>query len=156
MLFAVRLTVLMSLCVMLFSSVFAGKTASQSWVTGYWQTIDTKTNKPSSIIWVRAVNHVYEGSIVKIYKEDHHLPTDICTHCTGNQKNKPMLGLTIIKAMRCSAYACTDGRVLDPRDGSLYHASMALIDNGNRLKLRGYIGIPLFGKTVVWNRVSYR
>ena len=70
------------------------------------------------------------------------------------QKNKPILGLTIIKNMVCGAEFCAKGTILDPRNGDLYHATMKLVNQGQQLKVRGYLGISLFGKTVVWNRVS--
>lgn len=45
----------------------------------------------------------------------------------------------------------TEGRVYDPDSGSTYHAHLALLPDG-KLKLRGYIGIPLLGRTEIWSR----
>lgn len=155
MLCAIPFFFLSLLLLVLSNSIFATTLVSHSAVAGYWQTIDPETNIPSSVIRVKRVGTSYEGSIAKIYVENHHRATDICHACKGRQKNKPMLGLTIITRMKCSVYACHDGKILDPRDGKLYHASMMLINNGKQLKVRGYIGIPLFGRTVVWNRLSH-
>jgi len=146
---------LISLFVMIVSaSVFAEQTKDISNVAGYWQTIDDKTQKPSAVIEVRPVKGLYQGKIAKIYVENNQKTTDICKHCEGDQQNKPMLGLIIIKDMQCTTDMCSGGTILDPRDGSLYHATMKLIENGTQLKVRGYVGLPLFGKSVVWMRLS--
>ena len=123
-------------------------------MAGNWETIDGKTKKPSAIIRVERVGDVYEGKIVKIYTVTTEKSDDICKECKGEQKDKPILGLTIISGMQCLPYSCEDGMILDPRDGKLYHASMKLVENGQKLRVHGYVGIPLFGKTVIWNRVS--
>ena len=79
-----------------------------------------------------------------------------CHHCRDDRKNKPILGLTIIRNMRCQQGSCVGGTILDPRDGKVYRATMRLFDAGRLLKVRGYIGISLFGKSVVWARLSHK
>ncbi|OGT40067.1 MAG: hypothetical protein A3E81_03495 [Gammaproteobacteria bacterium RIFCSPHIGHO2_12_FULL_36_30] len=146
----------MSLCFMIFSSfAFAETTMNTQSVAGYWQTINKKTKKPSSIIHIKQNGEFYEGRIIKTFPSPGESKTKICVGCTGAQKGKPILGLTIIKNMVCQSRACEHGTILDPRDGKLYHATMHLINQGMALKVRGYVGIPLFGKTVVWQRVSH-
>lgn len=41
------------------------------------------------------------------------------------------------------------GTIYNPEDGDTYKCTMRLTDEGN-LKVRGYVGIPLFGKTQIW------
>jgi len=41
---------------------------------------------------------------------------------------------------------------LDPDNGEIYRATIQLIDQGNKLELRAYIGIPLLGRTQTWTR----
>lgn len=43
------------------------------------------------------------------------------------------------------------GSIYDPESGNTYKCKMTLIAT-NELKVRGYVGIPLFGRTVVWTR----
>jgi len=44
------------------------------------------------------------------------------------------------------------GRLYDPKSGNTYSGSMT--SDGNRLKLRGYVGFELFGRTEIWTRAQ--
>lgn len=137
-----------SMTVVIFSSF-----AANNPVLGNWQTIDDKTHQPGSLIYIWKKNGIYYGKVSKIYSENGQKTTDRCVNCTGARKAKPVLGLTIIENMQPkSSTKWTKGTVLDPRDGKLYRAEMWLANNNRELHLRGYIGIPLFGKTAVWYR----
>jgi uncharacterized protein (DUF2147 family) len=59
-------------------------------------------------------------------------------------------GLTIISNERPTPDGFWLGQVTDPRDGATYHAQLWLDDGGN-LNLRGYLGIPLLGRTQKWH-----
>ncbi len=41
------------------------------------------------------------------------------------------------------------GKVLDPRNGNVYHASIAL-DANHDLLMRGYLALPILGQTQIW------
>ena len=45
-----------------------------------------------------------------------------------------------------------DGKVLDPKDGKVYRGTITLIDNGQKLELRGYWGV--FWRTQTWIRAN--
>jgi uncharacterized protein (DUF2147 family) len=69
-------------------------------------------------------------------------------------RNRPICGLVILGGFRPSGPgAWSDGWVYDPESGKTYHAELAL-EGGDRLKLRGYVGIPLFGASQVWTRAD--
>ncbi len=44
------------------------------------------------------------------------------------------------------------GDILDPNNGKVYRSKMTLTDGGAKLKVRGYIGMPMLGRTQVWVR----
>ncbi len=46
-----------------------------------------------------------------------------------------------------------DGRIYDPKNGKTYKCNIELEPDG-RLKLRGYVGFSLFGRTSRWTRVT--
>ena len=122
---------------------------------GLWQTIDDKTHKPGSVIQIsKNGKGVYEGKVVKIYPTDGQKQTDSCKKCKGARKGKPILGLTLIRGMVKDGDKYKNGFVLDPRNGKDYKAQMRVSANGKELHLRGYIGLPIFGKTAVWRRLS--
>lgn len=44
----------------------------------------------------------------------------------------------------------TDGKIYDPKSGKTYSCKMTM--NGDKLSIRGYVGISMFGRTTVWTR----
>lgn len=96
----------------------------------------------------------YEGRVVKAFKKpDQPEFSNVCDKCEGDQKDAPMIGLTIVKGMKRDGSHYDGGTIMDPRDGSAWHAQMDLSDDGKKLSVRGYVGISLLGQTQVWNRL---
>jgi uncharacterized protein (DUF2147 family) len=66
----------------------------------------------------------------------------------------PQCGMTILQTAPIPNTRTGDtdwvGTVLDPRNGNVYRASIAL-DNARRLRLHGYLGLPIFGLTQTWD-----
>jgi uncharacterized protein (DUF2147 family) len=82
------------------------------------------------------------GSIVGINrKPGEPMPTDFAGH--------PQCGLTILKSSADMKEGISMGRITDPRDGKVYDAQI-WVDGSGKLHLRGYVGVPLLGKTQVW------
>jgi hypothetical protein len=96
---------------------------------------------------------VFQGAIAKMFLKPGENPNPICTHCTGDQKNQPSLGLVIIKGMQRNGLAYENGSILDPRDGQVYQAKMTLSPDGQQLTVRGFLGIELFGQNQIWSRL---
>lgn len=143
--------ILLSTCLLLTSCTLF---AAQNPITGYWQTIDHSTNKPSSLIYIWYADNQFYGKVAKIYAENSHKTNDRCWRCKGEFYGKPILGLRIIRALiedRPAHY--TNGLVLDPENGAEYHCNATVMAEGKELHLRGYIGIPLLGRTDVWYHV---
>jgi uncharacterized protein (DUF2147 family) len=69
-------------------------------------------------------------------------------------QNDPIIGLNIVKDfMYDGGDRWTDGTVYDPKNGKTYRGRMTLAAP-DRLDLRGYIGIPLIGRTTTWTRAE--
>jgi uncharacterized protein (DUF2147 family) len=121
---------------------------------GLWEQVDA-SGKPEGWFRIYECDGRYLGQIVKIFPKPGEDPNGLrCTECEGDQKDAPVLGLVFIKGMKRNGLRYQGGTILDPRDGSKYKALMELSPNGERLQVRGYLAIPLFGETQVWRRVE--
>jgi uncharacterized protein (DUF2147 family) len=81
-------------------------------------------------------------------------PDRRCTECTDERKDQKILGMTIIKDMKQDGEEWNGGNILDPENGKVYKCKMHLEDNGQKLVVRGYIGVSLLGRSQTWNRQS--
>jgi len=120
---------------------------------GRWITVSDKTHDRSGEVELTNRNGKLSGKIVKIYPGSGRDPKELCVKCEGNFKNKPVLGLTFLwglEPQRDGTWA--NGKILDPHDGHVYTATLALTDNGKQIKLRGYWGI--FWRTQTWIRAE--
>ncbi len=67
-----------------------------------------------------------------------------------SQRERTLLNLVMLRDFMYKEGEWKDGRIYDPRSGKTYSSTMKLKD-GN-LEVRGYIGLPAFGKSTVWTR----
>ena len=66
-------------------------------------------------------------------------------------KTRPVLGLLILRGFTYAGdRVWSGGKIYDPKSGNDYSAKMSLVDA--ILDLRGYVVIPLFGRTEKWTR----
>jgi uncharacterized protein (DUF2147 family) len=127
--------------------------AAEPTAAGLWEQVDDNTGRPESWFKITERNGVYVGNLVKIFFKPGEDENWVCDRCEGAEKGAPVLGLALIKGMRRNGYSYENGTIMDPRDGSVYRALMRLTPDGNKLEVRGYLGISLFGRTQVWNRL---
>lgn len=119
---------------------------------GLWKSIDDRTGKPTAIIRITEIEGRFQGRIEKVFPEPGESANPVCSECKGELRDQPVVGMTILTELRHVGDEYTDGRILDPDSGILYRCTMTLLDGGNKLSIRGYIGIPLLGRTQVWLR----
>ena len=134
----------------------AAASAQATSPVGVWKTIDDTTKKEKSLVRIVESGGVYSGRVEKIVDPD--APKDaVCKDCTDDRKDKPIVGMTIIKNMKQSnddKAVYEGGEILDPKDGKVYKSKMKLVEGGSKLDVRGYVGVSLFGKTQTWIRAE--
>jgi len=139
--------ILSSIVLFFFAILFA---QSQT-VVGKWKTFDDETGKAKSIVEIYEKSGKIYGKVVDVLEEEN--KKRVCSNCSGDDKNKPILGMIVIKGLSKQDSEYTNGKILDPKDGKLYKCFITL-ETKDKLKVRGYIGISLFGRTQYWYRVK--
>ena len=132
----------------------AGTVLAQATPVGLWKTIDDVTKTEKSFVRITDAGGVLSGKIEKIIdpaKQD-----SKCEQCSDERKDKPVLGMTILRNARLDAdkLIWEGGDILDPNDGKVYKLRLKPVDGGKKLEVRGFIGVALFGKTQTWIRVE--
>lgn len=144
--------------VMVFSSMASFAAQQLASPVGYWQTIDDVTNKPKSILQISMQkNNTISGRVIKIFPRPGYDQNEVCTACEGYRKNKPIVGMTIMQGLKRSANNPNQwigGSIMDPLNGKTYHCNLDLTAGGKQAVVRGYIGLPMFGRSQTWNRVG--
>lgn len=135
---------------LLFCITVMSSMQSQS-VIGKWKTIDDATGEAKSIVEVFSKSGKIYAKVVDIL--DPATKNNLCKQCSGEDKNKPILGLTIIKGLSKDGSEYNSGEILDPKNGKLYKCALTL-ESKDKLKVRGYIGFSLLGRTQYWHRVN--
>ncbi len=122
---------------------------------GRWRTIDDETGSERSVVEIAVVGSELQGRIVKIFQRPDEKPDPVCDKCEGERKDKPVIGMTFLWGLKPDGSSKTEwaeGAILDPKNGKIYNAKAALTDGGQTLRVRGYIGTPLLGRSQVWKR----
>jgi uncharacterized protein (DUF2147 family) len=120
-------------------------------LVGKWNTVDDKSGKVISEVQLYEEGGKLFGKIVGLTEpNDDKGKPKTCTKCTGVDKDKPIVGLVIVKDLSLSGARYKGGTILDPEDGKIYKAEVWVEDG--KLKVRGYVG-PIY-KTQTWLKGS--
>ena len=126
-------------------------TSNAQSIFGKWKTIDDETGNEKSIVEIYKVNGKAYAKILQLLekgKED-----KICDKCNGDKKNKPIKGMVIINGLTEDGDEWNDAKILDPKTGKKYKCYITLVED-NKLKVRGYIGFALLGRTQYWHKIE--
>jgi len=119
-------------------------------IEGKWKTIDDETKQAKSIV------EIYKKSDGKYYGKVSQLlikpANPNCTSCKDDRKGKPIVGLEIIRGLKKEGDEFTGGTITDPKTGKTYKCTIT--KSGDKLNVRGYMGVSVFGRTQVWDKVN--
>jgi uncharacterized protein (DUF2147 family) len=120
---------------------------------GLWRNADDKTGEARAEIRIVDTAGVLSGKLEKRLGKDIK-PDDSCDLCSDDRKDKPILGLEIIRGAKKAEGKdlWEGGKILDPENGRNYTLRMTPIEAGKKLEVRGSFG-P-FGRTQTWVRVQ--
>ncbi len=141
----------MRLAICTFLMLLSVLSTAQS-VFGKWTTVDDQTGEHKSTVEIYENNGEMFGKIVEITRESRR--NSLCDQCKGEEKDKPILGLNIIKGLRAkNNNKYEDGTILDPENGKVYKAKIWIDpDQPDILNVRGYVAF--FYRTQYWIRAE--
>ena len=136
--------------------LFAAIVHAQATPAGLWKTIDDESKKEKSLIRITEAGGVFTGKLEKLL-DPSAKPDAVCDLCTDDRKDKPVVGMTLVKGVKQSDSdkgRWDGGEIRDPNNGKTYKVRLTPNDGGKTLAVRGYIGAPLLGRTQTWVRVE--
>ncbi|CDS53597.1 FIG00581832: hypothetical protein [Polaromonas sp. CG9_12] len=141
-----------ALIAMLLGSFSLGVLA-QNTPLGLWRSTDDKTGEAKAEVRITETAGVLSGKIEKRLLKTAK-PEDVCTECSDDRKDQPLLGLEIIRGAKKAEgrEVWEGGKILDPENGKNYTLKMTPVEDGKKLDVRGSFG-P-FGRTQTWVRVN--
>ncbi len=118
-------------------------------IEGKWKTIDDETGKPKSIVEIFKKNDgKYYGKISQLLIKPEN---NNCVKCKDDRKNKPLIGLEIIRGLSKDGNEFGGGTITNPKDGKSYKTE--IVRDGNTLKVKAIVlGIAV--KTQTWHKVD--
>jgi uncharacterized protein (DUF2147 family) len=130
-----------------------GIACAQATPVGLWKTIDDETKTERSLVRISESGGVLSGKVEK-FLDPKSKADAVCDKCTDERKDKPILGMTIVRNAKPDADKQTweGGDILDPNNGKVYKLRLKPIDEGKKLEVRGYIG-PFY-RNQQWIRVE--
>jgi uncharacterized protein (DUF2147 family) len=119
---------------------------------GLWKTIDDSSGKPTALIRITENRGELTGKIEKLFRAPDEDQNPKCQLCTDARKDQPILGMTIVSGLKKTGDEYTGGEILDPKDGKVYKSKLMVREGGKKVEVRGYVGMPMFGRSQVWLR----
>lgn len=117
---------------------------------GRWTTVDDSTHKAKSVVRIWEEDGKLLGKIESLILEPGEDPAPKCDKCEGERKDQPVIGMVILWGLTRDGKEWSGGKILDPDDGKTYRCWVEPIEGGAKLKVHGYIGISLLGRTQLW------
>lgn len=133
------------------SGTVSAQTASP---VGLWKTYSDRTGKAEGLVRIVEERGEFVGRVENVFSSPNESPEPRCERCSGALRNQPVVGMEILRAVGRGNSGLIEGTILDPDEGATYRGTLTVKDGGLRLEVRGFIGLPIFGRTQVWTRVE--
>lgn len=140
---------LTAIAMMLVMPAFAADDPSP---VGLWRNIDDVSGKPKALIRITETNGELTGKIEKLFRPANQDQNPVCDKCEGARKNQPVIGMVFMSGLKKNGNEYSGGEILDPDNGKTYRSKVTLVDGGKKLNVRGYIGVPMLGRSQTWIR----
>jgi uncharacterized protein (DUF2147 family) len=127
-----------------------GAAAAEPTPVGTWRTFDNHTGKARSLVRIYEENGKLYGKVETSL--DPARAGRLCDQCKDERKNKPVVGMVIMRGLKQDGDEYTGGDILDPDNGKIYRCKLKVIEGGAKLSVRGFIGISLLGRSQTWTR----
>lgn len=132
--------------------LMAGSAFADGSPVGLWKNIDDVSGKPKALVRISENDGVLQGRIEKLFRPEDQDQNPKCVKCEGANKDQPILGLMFMWGLKKDGDEYAGGEILDPDNGKVYKSKLKLADDGRKLTVRGYIGIPMLGRSQTWIR----
>lgn len=131
----------------------------QSTILGKWKSIDDETGKARSYVQIyQTPNGQVEGKILEVIPGPGDEADPICDECPKDDPRygKKVNGMTIITKMKLAANnkSAKSGKILDPETGNEYGCILSLNEANKTLKVRGFLGFAVLGRTQIWQKAD--
>jgi len=128
---------------------------AQTSPVGVWKTIDDKTKTERAQIRISEAGVVFSGKLEKLLAADAK-PDSVCDKCSDDRKDKPIVGMEIMRGVKRGDgdNLWDGGTILDAAEGKVYKVRLQLAEGGKKLEVRGYVGMPMLGRTQTWIRIE--
>ncbi|TGK03199.1 DUF2147 domain-containing protein [Leptospira langatensis] len=140
----------LSILSILFLFAYVGLSADPAPVTGVWRTFSDNGKEESTVEIYEQGGKIFGKILTLVDPNDKDGKPARCTECDGAEKDKPVLGMVIIKGLGPEGDKWSGGRILDPNDGVWYKCNLKAVEGGKKLEVRGYVGFSLIGRSQFW------
>ncbi|MCT3734793.1 DUF2147 domain-containing protein [Elizabethkingia anophelis] len=124
---------------------------SYAQIEGKWKTIDDETGKPKSIVEIfKKSDGKYYGKVIQLLIK---AADPNCSGCKDDRKDKPILGMEVIRGLSKDGSEFTKGTITDPKNGKTYKCTIKK-EGEDKLNVRGYIGFSALGRSQTWYKVD--
>ncbi|MGZ5188968.1 MAG: DUF2147 domain-containing protein [Kaistella sp.] len=125
-------------------------TLSYAQIEGKWKTIDDETGQPKSIVEIfKKSDGKYYGKVTQLLIKP---AKATCVDCKDDRKNKPILGMEVVRGLQKDGNEFTGGTITDPKTGKTYKCTITRA--GDKLNVRGYVGFSLIGRSQTWHKMK--